>query len=417
MKSIIEIKNLSKKYKLRDAQSYYSLRDTIVNLFKNPKLIFYQKRKEFWALRDFNLKVYPGEVIGIIGNNGAGKSTLLKILSRITPPSRGEVVLRGRVASLLEIGTGFHPELTGRENIYLNGTILGMSKKEIKDKFNEIVSFAEIHQFLDTPVKFYSSGMYMRLAFSVAAHLEPEILIVDEVLSVGDAAFQRKSLGKMKSVSKQGRTVLFVSHNMAAVASLCSKVVLLEKGKIAAVGEPRKVITSYLKFGTNLANSSEYTVEYSNKAARITKVRIISDKGTNQRSFDIRKPIGIEVSYEIFDKDVLFTTNIQLKNESDLIIFNSPQYNILDSDASVRSNGFYRSICWIPGNFLPDGIFSVRVSLTGFTSGKDQELVIDRAVNFKVVDSHKIDSVRGRSMAYFPGVVRPKLKWERFPVK
>src|SRR3989338_8619449 len=233
MKPIIQVKSISKRYRIRERLPYYSLRDEIVNTLRNPlKLVKRNNREFIWALKNVSFNAREGEVLGIIGPNGAGKSTLLKILSRITPPTKGEIRLRGRVASLLEVGTGVHPELTGRENIYLNGTILGMKRREIKKKFDEIVAFAEIEKFLDTPVKRYSSGMYVRLAFAVAAHLEPEILLVDEVLAVGDAQFQKKCLGKMEDVANEGRTILFVSHNMAAVKSLCSRTILLDKGKI-----------------------------------------------------------------------------------------------------------------------------------------------------------------------------------------
>src|SRR3989344_4857484 len=251
MKPIIEIENLSKEYTLFHKLPYYTLRDTLTNIAKKPLSIIQgknksQEKEKFLALKNINLKINEGERVGIIGRNGAGKSTLLKILSQITPPTSGEIHLRGRVASLLEVGTGFHPELTGRENIYLNGAILGMKQKEIAKKFDEIVAFSEIEKFLDTPVKRYSSGMYVRLAFAVAAHLEPEILIVDEVLAVGDAQFQKKCLGKMGDIASQGRTILFVSHNMSAVSQLCSRAILLEGGIIRQSGQPEQVISSYL---------------------------------------------------------------------------------------------------------------------------------------------------------------------------
>lgn len=251
MKPIIEIKNVSKEYTLFHKLPYYTLRDTLTNVVKKPLDVLRGKtgsheREKFLALKDINFSIQQGERIGIIGRNGAGKSTLLKILSQITPPTTGEIVLRGRVASLLEVGTGFHPELTGRENVYLNGAILGMKQKEIAKKFDEIVAFAEIEKFLDTPVKRYSSGMYVRLAFAVAAHLEPEILIVDEVLAVGDTQFQKKCLGKMEDVANQGRTILFVSHNMAAVSQLCTRAVLLDSGKIQQSGRVDQVVSSYL---------------------------------------------------------------------------------------------------------------------------------------------------------------------------
>lgn len=258
--TVISVTNLSKKYILAHQQStrytYYSLRDTISNktksilskIFKPKKQIFSNSaREEFWALKNISFEIKQGDRVGIIGRNGAGKSTLLKILSRITEPTEGKIVMTGRVASLLEVGTGFHPELTGRENIYLNGSILGLSKNEIRRKFDEIVDFAEVEKFLDTPVKHYSSGMYVRLAFAVAAHLEPEILIIDEVLAVGDANFQKKCLGKMQKVSKEeGRTVLFVSHNRDAIQRLCSRCILLKNGQLAQYGDTASVILDYM---------------------------------------------------------------------------------------------------------------------------------------------------------------------------
>lgn len=244
MEPIIKVENLSKKYRIGKRESYYSLRDKVSDFFDFKKK--HNKNQDFWALKDINFEVKAGESVGIIGRNGAGKSTLLKILSQITPPTTGKIILKGRVASLLEVGTGFNPELTGRENIYLNGAILGMTRAEIKRKFDEIVAFAEVEQFLDTPVKRYSSGMYMRLAFAVAAHLESEILIVDEVLAVGDAQFQKKCLGKMDDVAKkEGRTVLFVSHNMSAIQQLCKKSVLLNKGELLAFDTTQKIVKKY----------------------------------------------------------------------------------------------------------------------------------------------------------------------------
>lgn len=259
---IIEVKNIGKKYNITHRQGgYITLRDVLTNVFSNPFRFLKQKAKavaglvkneEFWALKDVSFNVEKGEVIGIIGRNGAGKSTLLKILSQITPPTTGEIRINGRVGSLLEVGTGFHPELSGRENIFLNGAILGMKKSEIAKKFDEIVEFAGIEKFLDTPVKYYSSGMYVRLAFSVAAHMEPDVLIIDEVLAVGDADFQKKCLGKMDEITKkEGRTILFVSHNMAAIEQLCKRCILLEKGEVKMIGETDKVISTYLNINSN----------------------------------------------------------------------------------------------------------------------------------------------------------------------
>ncbi len=275
-KEIIRVENVSKSYFLKhqNRESYTALRDVIS---KNIKSIFQPKTKTaklsseiFWALKDVSFDVNVGDRIGIIGRNGAGKSTLLKILSRIVAPTKGRITIEGRVASLLEVGTGFHPELTGRENIFLNGSILGMGKSEIKSKFDEIVAFSEVEKFLDTPVKRYSSGMYVRLAFAVAAHLEPEILIVDEVLAVGDAEFQKKCLGKMKDISGEGRTVLFVSHNMAAIQNLCDKAMYLKKGEVQLIGKSDAVVSTYLK-----------------SAAEISTVRI-DDRNDRQGEGNIR---------------------------------------------------------------------------------------------------------------------------------
>lgn len=258
-KPVIEVENLSKLYRISHARKpYHTLREDLMELAKTPMRFLrghQSYKEEFWALKDVSFDVEQGEVLGIVGKNGAGKSTLLKILSRITDPTSGRATLRGRVASLLEVGTGFHPELTGRENVYLNGTFLGMSRQEISRKFDEIVDFAEVEKFLDTPVKFYSSGMYVRLAFAVAAHLEPEILIIDEVLAVGDVAFQKKSLGKMSRVAKEGRTVLFVSHSLGAVSQLCEKVLYLENGKVVKYGPKDQVLPLY--FGSTSSSKNE----------------------------------------------------------------------------------------------------------------------------------------------------------------
>jgi lipopolysaccharide transport system ATP-binding protein len=303
MKPIIEVKNIGKKYLIsHERGGYVTLRDVMTNILKRPfafvktkakRAVGLEKREEFWALRGVDFNVNKGEVIGIIGRNGAGKSTLLKILSQITPPTEGEIVLRGRVGSLLEVGTGFHPELTGRENIFLNGAILGMKRTEIAEKFDAIVEFAGIGKFLDTPVKRYSSGMYVRLAFSVAAHMEPDILIIDEVLAVGDAEFQKKCLGKMREVTqKDGRTILFVSHNLAAVQSLCTKTILLENGKVKKIGPTKEVIEAYTSTVANYVFADRGTAS----DAAIESIRIIDKdkKMTSEIRLDERSYIEIE---------------------------------------------------------------------------------------------------------------------------
>lgn len=269
--AVIKVENLGKRYRLgQRGASYATLRDTLTSLFRwrkakgiepsaDPHIAGTTPSTQYiWALKDVSFEAKRGEVIGIIGRNGAGKTTLLKILSRITEPTGGRAEIQGRVGSLLEVGTGFHPELTGKENIYLNGAILGMRKKEIESKFDKIIAFSEIEKFIDTPVKFYSSGMYVRLAFAVAAHLEPAILLVDEVLAVGDAAFQKKCLGKMEDVAKIGRTVFFVSHNMPAVTRLCQRTILLDEGQIIEDGPSHQVVSSYLQSGTGTSAAREW---------------------------------------------------------------------------------------------------------------------------------------------------------------
>jgi lipopolysaccharide transport system ATP-binding protein len=310
--TVIRVENLSKKYIIRhqQAQQYTALRDVIADGVKSigrrlsgakPDLSMGSTQEEFWALKDVSFEVKQGDRIGIIGRNGAGKSTLLKILSRITEPTKGEVIINGRVASLLEVGTGFHPELTGRENIYLNGAILGMNKTEIKRKFDEIVDFAEVEQFLDTPVKHYSSGMYVRLAFAVAAHLETEILIIDEVLAVGDVTFQKKCLGKMENVAeKQGRTVLFVSHNIAAIRKLCEKAVLLSGGSIVKTGETDPVIKTYTETERNAKHMFEVPLPKDiNVPGYAHKITIEDKNGNPAISIPVGNPWQVRIDFTI----------------------------------------------------------------------------------------------------------------------
>jgi lipopolysaccharide transport system ATP-binding protein len=296
MSSIIEIRGLGKKYKLAEAQQYLALRDVISNagkqLFSKK-----EKEKEFWALRDINFDIQPGERVGIIGRNGAGKSTLLKILSRITPPTTGSIKLHGRVASLLEVGTGFHPELTGRENIYLNGSILGLKKAEINKQLDTIIDFSGVEKFIDTPIKHYSSGMQLRLAFSVAAHLEPEILLIDEVLAVGDAEFQKKCLGKMEEVSKShGRTILFVSHDLSAISTLTEKCIFLDCGKINSFDTTTKVIGFYT---SSIEKNSIYHSEIKESKPTVTKVELATSEGGTLQSYGRPLSINFEISIPI----------------------------------------------------------------------------------------------------------------------
>lgn len=416
MKPIIEIKNISKKYNIKEVNETVLI-ERLTSILKNPLLPFIRLRPKdsFWALKNINLNVNPGEVIGIIGKNGAGKSTLLKLLSRITPPTEGEIILRGRVASLLEVGTGFHPELTGRENIYLNGTILGMTRKEIIQKFDQIVDFAEIHKFLDTPVKHYSSGMYMRLAFAIAAHIEPEILIVDEVLAVGDIAFQKKCLGKMEEVGKEGRTILFVSHNLSAIKSLCKRTVLLDNGKIIKDGPSEGVINHYLKSAFEITPVNLGNKPTSNKQniVKINSFKITDQDGKTKHSFDIKKPLNINIDYQILKKNSKLSCNIQLINSSGLIIFNSTEEyktNWLKNDLSL---GYYKSVCQIPENLLAEGLYTVRITINVLDNNHPIEIDFPDALSFNAQDLSTYQQAKNYNSGNYPGVIKPNLKWKR----
>ncbi|MEN9582147.1 MAG: hypothetical protein RL641_101 [Candidatus Parcubacteria bacterium] len=421
MKPIIEVKNISKKYNISHQRGgYVALRDTLTTMLRNPFRFAKQKIKNsvqgkeiFWALKDINFSVQKGEVIGIIGRNGAGKSTLLKILSQITPPTTGEITLRGRVGSLLEVGTGFHPELTGRENIFLNGAILGMKKKEIAEKFDEIVAFADIDKFLDTPVKYYSSGMYVRLAFSVAAHMDPDILIIDEVLAVGDAEFQKKCLGKMNEITKKdGRTILFVSHNMNAIEQLCKRVIILNEGALIFDGPSTKGLKLYANKGLGLEQEKKWEIENAPGNAVVKTLRTFTHDAhfATSATFDITKEIGITIEYQVLEKGHIFTHGINLFNQDGTNVFNS--HDVTSKQRLIqREKGMYASTVWIPGNTLSEGIFTVGIALfkpTPFILHILQENVLA----FEVIDHVRGDSARGTYHGGFPGIVRPLLTWE-----
>ncbi len=310
-KVAIRVEGLSKRYRIGPPQRYQTLRDSLANAVRAPfkavaTLRDGERRIEprhphIWALKDVSFDVSQGEVLGIIGPNGAGKSTLLKILSRITDPTHGRIQIRGRLGSLLEVGTGFHPEMTGRENVYLNGAILGMGKKEIDQKFDEIVAFAEVERFMDTPVKHYSSGMYVRLAFAVAAHLEPDILLVDEVLAVGDVAFQKKCLGRMGDVARGGRTVLFVSHNLGAVEALCDRALLLSDGRLVSCGETREIIADYLSWGGREAavvDSREHSGRRPGMSAVVVGLRVLNEAGEETTRFNVGEDVIFELALD-----------------------------------------------------------------------------------------------------------------------
>jgi lipopolysaccharide transport system ATP-binding protein len=366
-----------------------------------------------WALKDVSFHVHKGELVGIIGVNGAGKSTLLKILSKITTPTKGRAEIRGRIASLLEVGTGFHNELTGRENVYLNGTVLGMKKKEIDRKFDEIVEFSGVEKFIDTPVKRYSSGMKVRLAFSVSAHLECEILLIDEVLAVGDASFQKKCLNKMEDVGHQGRTVLFVSHNMSAITLLCPRTILLSSGSVFADGPSHVVVNAYLNsgMGTTAARTwADLSQAPGDEVVRLCGVRARTEEGQIKDAVDIRKPIGLEMEYEVLKPGYIFMAYFRIWNQAGIELFTP-----IDNDPTWRKRarpiGRYISRAWIPGNLLAEGTLFVGAAMRTLEPMVRRFLAIDK-IAFQVIDTLDGDSARADHTGGLGGVVRPMLEWE-----
>jgi lipopolysaccharide transport system ATP-binding protein len=413
---VITVENLSKRYVIgHQRDSSDGLRHAFENAIRNPFRWFAERKKqsrstheEFWALKDVGFEINRGDAVGIIGRNGAGKSTLLKILSRITEPTSGRITMDGRVASLLEVGTGFHQELTGRENIFLNGAILGMSKAEIKRKFDEIVAFSEVDKFLDTPVKRYSSGMYVRLAFAVAAHLEPEILICDEVLAVGDAQFQKKCLGKMQDVSRGGRTVLFVSHNMAAVSKLCQRCVLLEAGTVKLVDATDKVIPEYLK-GAKQSDGIRTWEENGENDSRlkICAVRIVSPDGAVTGHVDIRKPFSVEIEYRILKTLNSFRFGIRFITPDGTIAFSTSDCMTEIYETKPHTPGAYVATCFVPGNLLNEGFYSLM--LCADIPFQEQIFLDESAIGFSVEQTNALTT---RFPEKWPGVVCPELRWQ-----
>lgn len=419
-RAIIKAKGVSKEYRIGvRKEEYPTLRDALAgaarSTLRRARSAAGQQARKFWALRDVGFEVAPGEVVGIIGRNGAGKSTLLKILSRITEPTKGRIELYGRISSLLEVGTGFHPELTGRENIFLNGAILGMKRAELERKFDEIVAFAEIEKFIDTPVKHYSSGMYVRLAFAVAAHVEPEILVVDEVLAVGDMSFQQKCLNKMQDAGSQGRTVLFVSHNMPAITRLCQRAILLDGGRVVEDGASHEVVSRYLMSGVGTTAAREWQdIETApgNEIVRLCAARVRNKAGVISETIDIRDPVHIEVEYYNFSNNKFPYANIQLIDENGVCLFASGDFVNLEWRHRPRNfAGKVKSTCTVPGNFLSEGRLNVLVALTTHTPSEILALEYD-AVSFMVVDNSEGDGARGEYGGYFPGVIRPLLDWQ-----
>ncbi len=413
----IRAEKISKRYRIGHRQAQYqTLRDTIASAFKRPngKSPAQPSDDTIWALKDVSFEVKRGEVVGIIGRNGSGKSTLLKILSRITKPTEGHAEIHGRVATLLEVGTGFHPELTGRENTYLSGAVLGMRKAEIDRKFDEIIAFAEIEKFIDTPVKHYSSGMYVRLAFAVAAHLEPEILLVDEVLAVGDAAFQKKCLGKIGDVAKEGRTVLFVSHNMQAVTRLCQRGLLLSDGHVLMDSDIVDVTSKYLQSERGIQGEKRWDdakAAPGDSIARLKAVRVISgDEVTD--TIDIRCPVTLEMEYWNLKPDAQLLSVFSFMNEQGVILFVSADFEDQKWGIQHKPVGVFRSRCTVPGNLFAEGQISIVAEVSTRHPTYEIHFLEYDSVSFQVVDKGEPGSVRAGWGRNIPGVVRPALTWE-----
>jgi homopolymeric O-antigen transport system ATP-binding protein len=423
----IHVEDLSKKYQIcGKREGYRTLRETLTDAFVSPfrktvRLLRGEttggagSNEIIWALKDVSFEVKHGEVVGIIGHNGAGKSTLLKILSRITEPTEGYAEIHGRVGSLLEVGTGFHPELTGRENVHLNGAILGMKRGEIERKFDEIIAFAEVEKFVDTPVKHYSSGMYLRLAFAVAAHLEPEILLVDEVLAVGDAAFQKKCLGKMGDVARAGRAVLFVSHNMVAVQSLCDRVVRLHQGMVVEEGQADRVVSGYLQTSFSTLTEqywADLATAPGNDKVRLHRVGVRPVHNPQADPISIRTPLVMEFEYWNLRPHTHLDLSFHLYNEHGVIVFNSG--TICETVRMDRPfpAGLFRSVCHIPGDLLNDGVHRVQLQIV-----ENEAVVISRFEDILVFNVSDTQETRGRWYGKWPGAVRPTLKWSTELVK
>ena len=421
----IRVHDLGKKYRIGVTQERYrTLRDSLVDIVKSPYLAVQSKLRSgknnnvgvtdghIWALRNVSFDVKRGQVLGVIGRNGAGKSTLLKILSRVTEPTEGTVEIHGRVGSLLEVGTGFHPELTGRENIYLNGAILGMKRTEIDQKFDEIVAFSEVEKFIDTPVKRYSSGMYLRLAFAVAAHLEPEILVVDEVLAVGDAEFQRKCLGKMNDVAQEGRTVLFVSHNMSAILRLTQETILLDKGNVILRAPTPEAVDYYMASGYSQSGERLWDVEElppNSAPFRPLAIRVLDINGRVIETIRSTEPVRIEIEYVLDAPITGLRVGIYLLTMRGEFVFTSfdtdtPQHY---EQFPVRPEGHYVSQCVIPANFFNEGRYVIGMNASSF---RVRSYFHDEHALAFSVDGAGAPGTHWSEARLGP--VRPKLDWE-----
>jgi lipopolysaccharide transport system ATP-binding protein len=412
----ITAEGLGKRYRIGEQHSSIdTLRDHLMHGLKTLRT-GRTKRETIWALRDVSFEVGEGEVLGIIGRNGAGKTTLLRLLSRITEPTAGYADIRGRVGSLLEVGTGFHTELTGRENIFLNGAILGMRRSEIVRKFDEIVEFAGVEKFLDTPVKRYSSGMTVRLAFSVAAHLEPEILLVDEVLAVGDAEFQKRCLGKMESFGRSGRTVLFVSHSMPTIARLCPRLILLDGGRLVEDGPAEQVIGHYLHGDHGTSARREWrdpSTAPGDDWARLRSARVVDGTGATSDVVDVSEAVGIEIGFDLLRRETVFPW-IDLVDERGSLVFSAMDTNPVWTEP--RDPGRYVITAWIPEHLLNEGTLHVTVSVKSPLLGRKpwRHAEVESALSFQVVEREG-PTARGAFAGRIGGPVRPLLRWTSEP--
>jgi lipopolysaccharide transport system ATP-binding protein len=421
----ISVENVSKKFRLGTFGEHHRLTEAISDGFKallsgNFKTLTGDTR-EFWALENISFQVLKGEVVGIIGHNGAGKSTLLKILSRIVTPTKGRIGVRGRIGSLLEVGTGFHPELTGRENIYLNGAILGMKRSEIRNRFDQIVEFAEVGQFLDTPVKRYSNGMIVRLGFSVAAHMEPDVLIIDEVLSVGDQSFQDRCMGKATELGNQGRAILVVSHNLAAISNICCRALLMDHGSIVLDGPPKQVIEHYLK-GMQVDTGKVVWEPATAPASSQIRLHSIGVRNvhslTSNNQVDIDQPIAIEIEYEVLCEGAINTVQLHLKDENGVFVLssaNAPSMNLAFDQTYGKPLplGFYRAECVLPANFLNDSRYVLNLFL-GPEIGKPT-IQCHNVLAFRVLDT---GAMRKEYLGSWYGpAIRPRLAWSTCSIR
>lgn len=417
MRTAIRAENLSKRYLLQSGKKVAAnLTESLVGGARAVASLLRHgarsgaARNEFWALNGVSFEVNPGEVIGVIGRNGAGKSTLLKILSRIVEPTGGRAELRGRVGSLLEVGTGFHPELTGRENVFLNGSILGMSRREIARNFDRIVEFAEVGAFIDTPVKRYSSGMYVRLGFAVAAHLAPEILIVDEVLAVGDADFQARCLGKIREVSVNGRTVLFVSHNMTAIQNLCSRVLVLSHGRVTTDGPPAEAVRSYLnQSGDRAAEWVDSRPPDPIRRVTLAAVRVRREDGTVAPTLPPDRPFDIEIEYAIA-RPASCQIAFRLNRDDGQTVLTTADGDRDRVYCRSRPAGRYRARARIPGHFLAPGRYHLLVAANQV--GDKSHDLLDQVLDFEVSGIGSLQQIENRL-----GVVLPLLDWDEQPIR